>query len=59
MTKTKKKSGSSISLGTVGALVVLCVVLALANKNFYNPTNLMSIMKQTTFNAFLATGMLL
>lgn len=59
MTKTKKKSGSSISLGTVGALVLLCVILAISNKNFYNATNIMSILKQTTFNAFLATGMLL
>lgn len=59
MTKTKKKGNSSISLGTVGALVLLCVVIAVLNKNFYNASNIMSILKQTAFNAFLATGMLL
>ena len=59
MTKTKKKGNSTISLGTVGALVLLCVVIAVLNKNFYNASNIMSILKQTTFNAFLATGMLL
>ena len=55
---TKKKSGS-VQLGTIGALVVMCVVLAIANSNFYSFTNIMSILKQTTFNAFLAVGMLL
>ena len=59
MTKTKKKGGSSISLGTVGALVLLCAIIAILNHNFYSATNIMSILKQTAFNAFLATGMLL
>ena len=59
-TKKKKNNGSStISLGTLGALVLMCVVLAFANKNFLTYTNLMSVLKQTAFNAFLATGMLL
>ena len=55
---TKKKSGS-VQLGTIGALVVMCVVLAFANPNFTTYNNIMSILKQTTFNAFLAVGMLL
>jgi len=55
---TKKKSGS-VQLGTIGALVVMCAILAIANSNFYSYTNIMSILKQTTFNAFLAVGMLL
>ena len=55
---TKKKSGS-VQLGTIGALAVMCVVLAIANPNFYTVTNIMGILKQTTFNAFLAVGMLL
>ncbi|WP_298034811.1 ABC transporter permease [uncultured Dysosmobacter sp.] len=54
-----KKSGSGFQLGTLLALVVMCVILAVANKNFYSPSNIMGILKQTTFNAFLATGMLL
>ena len=56
---TKKKSGSGFQLGTLLALVIMCVILALANKNFYSPSNIMGILKQTAFNAFLATGMLL
>ena len=55
---TKKKSGS-FQLGTVLALVIMCVFLAIANKNFLSYSNLMSVLKQTAFNAFLATGMLL
>lgn len=56
---TKKKSGSSIQMGTILALIIMCVVLAIANKNFYNYENLMGILKQTAFNAFLSVGMLL
>ena len=58
MTK-KKKSGSGFQLGTLMALVIMCAILALANKNFYSASNIMGILKQTTFNAFLAVGMLL
>lgn len=56
---TKKKSGAGVQLGTVLALVVMCVFLAIADKNFYSYSNIMSIFKQTAFNAFLAVGMLL
>lgn len=45
--------------GTFGALLVLCVILAIASDNFLNYTNLMSILKQTSFNALLSTGMLM
>lgn len=55
----KKRSGSGLQLGTILALLIMCAVLAAANKNFYTLINLMSILKQTTFNCFLATGMLL
>ena len=58
MTK-KKKSGSGCQLGTILALVIMCLFLAISNKNFYSYSNLMSILKQTAFNAFLAVGMLL
>lgn len=57
--KTKKKSGSGFQMGTLLALVIMCVILAVANSNFYSASNIMGILKQTTFNAFLAIGMLL
>lgn len=59
MTKSKKKSGGGLQLGTILALLLMCAFLAISNKNFYNASNIMSILKQTAFNAFLATGMLL
>lgn len=46
-------------MGTISALAVMCIFLAVANPNFYSVSNVMSILKQTTFNAFLAVGMLL
>ena len=54
----KKKSGS-FQLGTVLALVIMCVFLAIAKPNFLSYSNLMGVLKQTAFNAFLATGMLM
>ena len=51
-TMTKKKGGNGVSLGTLAALVVLCVILAIASPNFLNYNNIMSIFKQCTFNAF-------
>ena len=59
MTKTKKRGGNGVSLGTLLALVVLCVLLAIASPNFLRFDNIMSILKQTTFNALVAVGMLL
>jgi ribose transport system permease protein len=59
MTKKKKSSGNGVQLGTLLALVLMCVILAIANSNFYSASNIMSILKQTTFNAFLSVGMLL
>ncbi len=59
MTKMKKKGSSGVSLGTLLALVVLCVVIAIATPNFLKYANIMGILKQTTFNALVAVGMLL
>lgn len=56
---TKKKNGLMAQLGTLIALVLLCVVLTIASPNFLNFQNFMSILKQTSFNALLSTGMLL
>ena len=56
----KKKKGNIMSYaGTFGALLILFVILALASPNFLKFDNMMSILKQTTFNALLSTGMLL
>lgn len=59
MTKAKKLPFSGMQMGTILALLIMCVVLSIANKNFYNYENLMSILKQTAFNAFVSVGMLL
>jgi ribose transport system permease protein len=62
-TATAKKSGSASGLmayaGTFGALLILCVALAIASPNFLKMSNFMSILKQTSFNALVSTGMLL
>lgn len=59
MTKTKKKSNGNSFLGTLAALIILCVVLAIVSDKFLTYNNLMSVLKQTTFTALLSTGMLL
>lgn len=46
-------------LGTVAALLLLCVILAIATPKFLNPANLMAVLKQATSNALLCVGMLL
>ena len=58
MNKKKKSNGNSI-LGTLLALVILCVVLTICSNKFLTYRNLMSVLKQTTFTALLASGMLL
>ncbi len=57
--KEKKKSGGSSIMGVLGAFLVLCVILAIASDKFVSYSNFMSILKQTSFNALLAIGMLL
>lgn len=59
MTKTKKKSNGNSFLGTLAALIILCVVLTIVSDKFLTFNNLMSVLKQTTFTALLSTGMLL
>ncbi len=58
MTKKKKSSGSSV-LGTLGALIILCVILTILSDKFLTYSNIMSVLKQTTFTALLSVGMLL
>ena len=59
MTKTKKKSNGNSFLGTLAALIILCVVLTIVSDKFLTYNNLMSVLKQTTFTALLSAGMLL
>lgn len=59
MTKAKKDNKILSQLGTLIALLLLCVILAIASPNFLKFSNFMSILKQTSFNAMLSTGMLL
>lgn len=59
MAKTKKKSNGNSFLGTLAALIILCVVLTIVSDKFLTYNNLMSVLKQTTFTALLSTGMLL
>ena len=54
----KRNSGIGAYLGTIGALVILCVLWTALNSNFISPSNIMSVFKQTSFNALLSIGML-
>ncbi len=54
----KKSSGIMSYLGTIGALLILCVLWTILSSNFLTYNNLMSVLKQTSFNALLSTGML-
>jgi len=55
----KKSNNLSSYAGTFGALLILCIVLSFSSKNFLEYANIMSILKQTSFNALVSTGMLL
>lgn len=58
--QTKKNLKKILSkLSTLIALVLLCVILAIATPNFLKLTNLMAVLKQATSNALLCVGMLL
>ena len=54
-----KKNGLMDYAGTFGALLILCIILSFASKNFLKVDNIMSILKQTSFNDLVSTGMLL
>lgn len=56
--KKKKSNGLMSMAGVLGALVILCVILAVASEKFLSYSNFMSILKQTSFNALLSIGML-
>ena len=54
----KSKSNLMSYAGTVGALLILCIILTIASPNFLKFSNFMSILKQTPFTALTACGML-
>ena len=58
MTKSKKSSNLMSYAGTIGALLILCIILTIASPNFLKFSNFMSILKQTPFTALTACGML-
>ena len=54
----KRLGGLGTYLGTLGALLILCILWTVLSKNFLTYNNLMSVLKQTSFNALVSTGML-
>ncbi|MEA5001962.1 MAG: ribose ABC transporter permease, partial [Christensenella sp.] len=46
-----------VKYGIVFALIILIVVLSIASDKFFVPTNLITILTQTSINALLAIGM--
>ena len=60
----KFQSKSGIQLGTLLALILMCIVLVALTMTengpkFVQPANVMNIFKQTAVNAFISVGMLL
>ncbi|MDR1534508.1 MAG: ABC transporter permease [Planctomycetota bacterium] len=44
--------------GPVVALIIMCVILSVANKNFLTSANLLNVSRQMTINGFLSLGMM-
>lgn len=59
MTKSKKSSNLMTYAGTLGALIILCVIFTIFSSNFLTFSNFMSILRQASFNCLLSVGMLL
>ena len=59
MTKSKKSSNLMTYAGTLGALIILCVIFTIFSSNFLTFSNAMSILRQASFNCLLSVGMLL
>jgi len=55
---SKLKSDLTNRMGSLAALVVLCVIVSLATPNFLTQTNIMNVLKQTSVNALISVGML-
>ena len=64
MQQTSKPSGSRLNIrkvladnAIVAAFIVLCLAIYFANNNFLDPINIRNVLRQTSINAILATGM--
>lgn len=44
--------------GPIVAMIILCIILSFASKNFFTVTNLLNVARQTAMNGFLALGMM-
>lgn len=60
MNKGKFKFNNNLvnRLGSLAALLLLCVILSFASDSFLTQSNIMNILKQTSVNALISTGML-
>lgn len=58
--KAKLKSNTNLmnKLGSLVALLILCIILSFATSSFLTLANIMNIFKQTSVNALISTGML-
>lgn len=54
----KKKQRTFQNLGSLAALIILCIVIAILTPNFLTLSNITNIFKQGAVNAFLSVGML-
>jgi len=59
MNSKSKVKGLISKLGTLLALIILCIVLTIATDKFLTYSNFMNIIKQASINCFIAAGMLL
>lgn len=48
-----------MKLGSLLALVILCIVLSIASPNFLRINNIMNILRQTSVNSLISSGMLI
>ena len=55
----KRAGGFTDILGSLGALVILCILISLVTDKFLTQTNIMNVFKQTSVNALISTGMLI
>lgn len=53
-----KSSGILSKLGTLLALIILCIILSLMTDRFFTVSNLVNVLKQTSVNALISAGML-
>lgn len=60
MSKGKLKVKNIIleRLGSLGGLLILCIILSFVTDNFLTKSNIMNIFKQTSVNALISAGML-